>query len=78
MYVNENLQKCIYRHAGENRHPVNNCFDWITHTIPGVRPAGQPAAVQIRSWRICPAFAGMTNKKYSGLSQSFIGKSTRL
>jgi hypothetical protein len=24
-----------------NRHPVSNCFYWITHTIPGVRPAGQ-------------------------------------
>jgi hypothetical protein len=45
---------------GLTRHPVNNGFYWITHTIPGVRPAGQPAAVQIRSRRICPAFAGMT------------------
>ena len=33
---------------------LRNLFDWITHTIPGVRPAGQPSAVQIRSRRICP------------------------
>jgi hypothetical protein len=26
---------------GLTRHPVNNGFYWITHTIPGVRPAGQ-------------------------------------
>ena len=28
-YVKEGLQKCLYRHAGENWHPVINCFDWI-------------------------------------------------
>ena len=27
--VKESLQKYLYRHAGANRHPVNNCFDWI-------------------------------------------------
>jgi hypothetical protein len=26
---------------GLTRHPVNNCFYWITHTIPGVHPTGQ-------------------------------------
>jgi hypothetical protein len=38
---------------------ITDGFDWITHTIPSVRPEGQPAAVQIRSWRICPASAGI-------------------
>jgi hypothetical protein len=46
--IKEFLRKFLYRHAGTNRHPVNNCFNWITHTIHGVRPAGQPVAVQIR------------------------------
>jgi len=57
---------------GLTRHPVNNCFYWITHTIPGMRPAGQPAAVQIRSWRICPAFAGMTALLILMLKQNFL------
>ena len=25
----ETLQQYLYRHAGEYRHPVNNCFYWI-------------------------------------------------
>jgi hypothetical protein len=25
----EALKKYLYRHAGANRHPVNNYFDWI-------------------------------------------------
>ncbi|WHZ19877.1 MAG: hypothetical protein OJF55_002026 [Rhodanobacteraceae bacterium] len=34
---------------------------WITKSIHGLCPSGRPSVVQIRSRRICPAFAGMTS-----------------
>ena len=45
--------KKLRRHAGENQHPVNNCFDWI------------PVATDSLSFRdishiLWVAFAGMT------------------
>jgi hypothetical protein len=55
--LRETLQKCLYRHAGENRHPVIN-------VPPSYLPPGRGKGI--------PAFAGMTNWKYSGLIQSFL------
>jgi len=42
----------IPAHAGIQKTFLYKC--WITEYIPVLRPSGQPAAVQIRSLRICP------------------------
>jgi hypothetical protein len=46
---------------------------WIAEYIPVFRPSGQPSAVQNRSRRFCPAFAGMTTQLFSGFSSNPLG-----
>jgi hypothetical protein len=58
----ESLNYFLIRHAGESRHPVNNCFNWITHTIPGMRPAGHRAAV-FAMLLLCLTACGTTVRK---------------
>ena len=38
MKIRKHLIKRLYRHAGENQHPVNNCCIWMLsmdYDIPG-------------------------------------------
>jgi hypothetical protein len=74
----ETLHKSGCRHAVANmpraatrgRHPVNNCFDWIT--VPRIGYGAGLAPLTAHPCATTPAFAGMTNWNHSGLIQSFL------
>ena len=53
------------RHAGAQEPEHMREYVRITDAIPGIRPAGPPAAFHFRFRRKCPSTAGTQNAKRS-------------